>query len=39
MIQQDGDADPSETKRVKKEEVSHLDGGQDTMVNETSVKE
>ena len=39
MVRQDGDAAPPEAKRVKTEEVSHLDGGQDTMVNETSVKE
>ena len=40
MVRQDGDAAPPEAKRVKIEEViSHLDGGQDTMVNESSIKE
>ena len=39
MVRQDGDAAPPEVKRVKTEEVNHLDGGQDTMVNESSVKE
>ena len=39
MIRQDGDAAPPEVKRVKAEEVSLLDGGRDTRVNETSVKE
>ena len=39
MLRQDGDAAPPEAKRVKTEEVNHLDGGQDTMVNESSVKE
>ena len=39
MVRQDGDAAPPEVKRVKTEEVSRLDGGRDTRVNETSVKE
>ena len=39
MVRQDGDAAPPEAKRVKTEEVNHLDGGQDTMVNDSSVKE
>ena len=39
MVRQDGDAAPPEVKRVKTEEVSLLDGGRDTRVNETSVKE
>jgi len=39
MVRQDGEAAPPEVKRVKKEEVSRLDGGRDTRVNETSVKE
>ena len=39
MLRQDGDAAPPEAKRVKTEEVNHLDGGQDTMVNDSSVKE
>ena len=39
MVRQDGDAAPPEVKRVKAEEVSLLDGGRDTRVNETSVKE
>ena len=38
MLWRGGDADPSESKLVKTEEVNHLDGGQDTMVNESSVK-
>ena len=39
MVRQDGDAAPPEAKHVKTEEVSLLDGGRDTRVNETSVKE
>ena len=31
-VQQDGDAGPPEAKCVKIEEVNHLDGRQDTMV-------
>ena len=38
MLRQDGDAAPPEAKRVKTEEVNHLDGGQDSMVNESSEK-
>ena len=33
MVRQDGDAAPPKAKYVKTEEVSHLDVGQDTMVN------
>jgi hypothetical protein len=32
------DVSPPEAKRVKTEEVNHLDGGQDSMVNESSEK-
>ena len=39
MVQRDCDAAPPEAKCVKTEEVSHLDGGQDTMVNKSSIKE
>ena len=39
MVQRDGDAAPPDAKRLKTEEVSHLDGGQDTLVHESSVKE
>ena len=39
MVRQDGDAAPPEAKHVKTEEVSHLDGGQDTVVNKSSIKE
>ena len=39
MFRQDDDIAPPEAKHVKTEEVNHLDGGQDTMVNESSVKE
>jgi hypothetical protein len=39
MVRQDGDAAPPEAKRVKTEEVSLLDGGQDTVVNKSSIKE
>ena len=40
MLRRSGDTAPPEVvKRVKTEEVNHLDGGQDTMVNESSVKE
>ena len=39
MLRQDGDAAPPEAKRVKTEEVNHLDGVQDSMVNESSAKE
>ena len=39
MLRQDDDVAPPEVKHVKTEEVSHLDGGQDTMVNESNVKE
>ena len=39
MVQRDGQAAPPEAKRVKTEEVSHLYGRQDTMVNESSIKE
>ena len=39
MVRQDGDAAPPEVKRVKTEEVSLLDGGQDTVVNKSSIKE
>ena len=39
MVQRDGDEAPQESKRLKTEEASHPDGGQDTMVNESSIKE
>ena len=39
MVRRDDEAAPPEVKCVKTEEVSHLDGGQDTMINESSVKE
>ena len=39
MVRQDGDAAPPEAKHVKTEEVSLLDGGQDTVVNKSSIKE
>ena len=39
MLQRGGDAARPEVKVVKTEEVSYLDGGQDTMVNESNVKE
>ena len=39
MVQRDSDAAPQEAKRVKIEEVSNPDGGQDTMVNESSINE
>ena len=39
MVRQDDDAAPPEAKRVKTEEVNHLDGGQDSMVNESSAKD
>ena len=39
MVRRDGDAAPPEAKCIKTEEVSHLDGGQDTMVNDLGVKE
>ena len=39
MVQWDSDAAPIEAKRVKTEEVSHPDGGQDTMVNKSSITE
>ena len=39
MVQQDGDEAPQESKRLKTEEASHPDGGQDTVVNESSIKE
>ena len=39
MVQQDGDEAPQESKRLKTEEASHPDGGQENMVNESSIKE
>ena len=39
MLRRGGDAAPPEVKLVKIEEVNHLDNGQDTMVNESNVKE
>ena len=39
MVQQDGDEAPQESKRLKTEEASHPDGGQDTVVNDSSIKE
>ena len=39
MVQQDGDEALQESKRLKTEEASHPDGGQDTVVNESSIKE
>ena len=38
MLRQD-DVAPPEAKHVKTEEVSLLDGGQDTVVNKSSIKE
>ena len=34
MVQMDSDPAPTEAKRVKTEDVSYPDGGQDTAVNE-----
>ena len=39
MVQQDGDEAPQESKRLKTEEASHPDGGQDTVINKSSIKE
>ena len=39
MVQRDGDEAPQELKRLKTEEASHSDGGQDGMINESSIKE
>ena len=39
MVQEDGDEAPQESKRSKTEEASHPDGGQENMVNESSIKE
>ena len=39
MVQRDGDEAPQDSKRLKTEEASHPDGGQDTVVNESSIKE
>ena len=39
MVQRDGDEAPEGSKRLKTEEASHPDGGQDTVVNESSIKE
>ena len=39
MVQQDGDEAPQESKRLKTEEASHPDGGQEKTVNESSIKE
>ena len=38
MVQQDGDEAPQESKRLKTEEASHPDGGQENTVNESSIK-
>ena len=39
VAQMDSNAAPHEVKRVKREEVTHPDGGQDTTVNESEIKE
>ena len=39
MFRKDDDIASPEAQHVKTEEVNHLDGGQDTMVNESNVKE
>jgi len=39
MVQRDDDEAPQESKCVKTEEASHPDGGQHTMINESSTKE
>ena len=39
MVQRGGHAAPPDEKRVKTEEGSHLDDGQDTLLNESSIKE
>ena len=39
MVRQNGDAAPPEVKRLKTEEASHPDGGQDTVINKSSIKE
>ena len=39
MVQQDGDEAPQESKRLKTEEASHPDGGQENTVNESSMKD
>ena len=38
MVQQDGDEAPQESKRLKTEEASHPDGGQENTINESSEK-
>ena len=38
-VQQDGDEAPQESKRLKTEEASHPDDGQDTVVNDSNIKE
>ena len=38
MVLQGGDAAPQEAKHIKTEEGNHLDGGQNTVVNDSSVK-
>ena len=39
MVQRDGDEAPEGSKRLKTEEASHPDGGQDTIINKSSIKE
>ena len=39
MVQRDGDEAPEGSKRLKTEDAIHPDGGQDTVVNESSIKE
>ena len=39
MVQRGGDEASQESKRLKTEEASHPDGGQENMVNEASIKE
>ena len=39
MVQRDGDEAPEGSKRLKTEEASHPDGGQDTVINKSSIKE
>ena len=39
MVQRDGDEAPEGSKRLKTEEASHPDGGQENTVNESSIKD
>ena len=38
-LERDGDEAPEGSKRLKTEEASHPDDGQDTVVNDSSIKE